>query len=82
VKEKVLAAHRAGLKTVILPRRNEHDLEDVPKDVRKELELVLVDGVDEVLRRALKPAAGKPRPGAAGRKPAGRKKQPAGKPRK
>jgi ATP-dependent Lon protease len=82
VKEKVLAAHRAGLKTVILPRRNEHDLEDVPKDVRKELELVLVDGVDEVLRRALKPAPGKPRPGASGRKPAGRKKQSAGKPRK
>jgi ATP-dependent Lon protease len=55
VKEKVLAAHRAGLKVVFLPRRNERDLKDVPQDVRKELELVLVDRVDEVLDRALTP---------------------------
>ena len=55
LKEKILAAHRAGLKTVILPRRNERDLEEVPEDVRKEMELVLVDRVDEVLLRALTP---------------------------
>jgi ATP-dependent Lon protease len=57
VKEKVLAAHRAGLKTVILPRRNERDLEDIPKDVRAELNVVLVDRVDEVLDLALSHAA-------------------------
>ena len=53
VKEKVLAAHRAGLDTVILPRRNEADLEDVPEDVRKEMKFVFVDTVDEVLAAAL-----------------------------
>ncbi len=53
VKEKVLAAHRAGLRTVILPRRNEADLEDVPADVRKEVKFVLVDTVDQVLTAAL-----------------------------
>lgn len=53
VKEKVLAAHRAGLDTVILPRRNEVDLEEVPEDVRKEMKFVLVDKVHEVLAAAL-----------------------------
>ena len=57
IKEKVLAAHRAGLDTVILPRRNEADLEDVPEDVRKQMKFVLVDTVDEVLAAAL-PAQG------------------------
>jgi ATP-dependent Lon protease len=53
VKEKVLAAHRAGLDTVILPKRNEADLEDVPEDVRKEMKFVLVETVEEVLAAAL-----------------------------
>jgi len=53
VKQKVLAAHRAGLDTVILPKRNEPDLEEVPEDVRKELKFILVDRVDEVLDAAL-----------------------------
>jgi ATP-dependent Lon protease len=53
IKEKILAAHRAGLKTVILPRRNEKDLEDVPEEVRKELEFVLVDRIDQVFEAAL-----------------------------
>jgi ATP-dependent Lon protease len=57
VKEKVLAAHRAGLKTVILPRRNVRDLEDIPEDVRHDLHFVLVDTVDEVLNQALKPVS-------------------------
>src|SRR4029450_2999586 len=47
IKEKVLAAHRAGIKTVILPRRNEPDLDDVPADLRKDLEFVLADTADE-----------------------------------
>jgi ATP-dependent Lon protease len=56
IKEKVLAAHRSGIKTIILPRRNEIDLEDLPKEVRESLKFVLVDTVDEVLAAALEPA--------------------------
>jgi ATP-dependent Lon protease len=57
VKEKVLAARRAGIKTVILPRRNESDLEDIPEEARKEMDFVFVDTVDEVLRHALRDGA-------------------------
>jgi len=60
IKEKVLAAHRAGIKKIILPRENERDLQDVPPDVRNELLFVPVDTVDEVLKEALK--IGMPRP--------------------
>ena len=56
IKEKVLAAHRSGLKTVILPRRNEADLEDLPEEVRKEMEFVLADTLDDVFEAALAPA--------------------------
>ena len=55
VKEKVLAAHRAGLKTVMLPKRNEIDLEDVPDEVRKDIEFVYIDTIDEAIETALKP---------------------------
>ena len=48
VKEKIIAAHRAGLKTVILPKENEKDLEDVPKEVLKDLEFKFVSHMDEV----------------------------------
>jgi ATP-dependent Lon protease len=53
IREKVLAAHRAGIKKVILPRENERDLPDVPEDVRAELTFVTVETVEEVLREAL-----------------------------
>ncbi len=53
VKEKLLAAHRAGVSTIILPRKNEKDLSDIPADVRKDLQVELVDTMDEVLRIAL-----------------------------
>lgn len=49
IKEKVLAAHRTGLKTVILPKRNEADLEDLTKEVLGSIEFVFVDTIDEVL---------------------------------
>jgi ATP-dependent Lon protease len=52
VKQKVLAAHRQGLKTVILPKANEVDLDDVPEEIRDELTFELVDHVDEVLELA------------------------------
>ncbi|HXM14460.1 MAG TPA: endopeptidase La, partial [Candidatus Eremiobacteraceae bacterium] len=54
IKEKVLAARRAGIKTIILPRRNERDLEDIQPEVRKELEMIFVDTVDEVIKHALR----------------------------
>jgi ATP-dependent Lon protease len=57
IKEKVLAAHRAGIRTVILPHRNERDVDDVPADVRAELQFVFVEDAGEVLRQALTPAA-------------------------
>ena len=53
VKMKVLAAHRAGLTTVILPKRNERDLEDVPEDVRSRMKFVLVERIDEALKAGL-----------------------------
>lgn len=59
VKEKVLAAHRAGLKTVILPKRNEKDLVDVPEEVRAQIKFVLAETVEDVLSAALEPAARK-----------------------
>ncbi|MEW5953825.1 MAG: endopeptidase La [Bacillota bacterium] len=53
IKEKVLAAHRAGIKTVILPKDNKKDLDDIPNNVRKQLEFILVEHMDEVLEVAL-----------------------------
>ena len=55
VKEKVLAAHRAGLKTVILPKKNQKDLDDIPDEVRRSLKFVLVERVDHVFDVALLP---------------------------
>jgi ATP-dependent Lon protease len=52
VKQKVLAAHRYGLKTVILPKANDVDLDDVPQEIRDELDLKLVEHIDEVLQLA------------------------------
>jgi ATP-dependent Lon protease len=63
VRDKVLAAHRAGLRRIILPRENERDLDEVPETVRSELEFTLVDHVDEVLAVALLPQT-KPEPEA------------------
>ena len=57
VKQKVLAAHRAGLREVLLPRRNEPDLDDLPASVRAEIVFHPVEDVSEVLRLALEPAA-------------------------
>ena len=55
LKEKVLAAHRAGLKTVVLPRKNEKDLQEIPRKVRRDLKFIFVDRMDEVLPVALMP---------------------------
>ena len=53
VKEKILAAHRAGIRRIILPQKNEADIEEIPEDVRSELEFVLATRIDDVLDAAL-----------------------------
>ena len=53
IKEKVLAAHRNGLKTVILPKRNEFDLDDVPEEIKNRMQFIFAETVDEVLEAAL-----------------------------
>jgi ATP-dependent Lon protease len=63
IKEKMLAAHRAGLKTIILPKRNVLDLEDVPDEIKKSLSFVFAETVDDVLKAALeKPVRHPPNP--------------------
>ncbi len=57
IKEKVLAAHRAGIREVILPSRNERDVEEVPEELRRQLSFIFVDDAEEVLRQALTPSA-------------------------
>ncbi|HSE92375.1 MAG TPA: endopeptidase La, partial [Methylomirabilota bacterium] len=57
IKEKVLAAHRAGIRSVILPRLNERDVEDVPEELRRKLSFIFVDDAEEVLRHALTSSA-------------------------
>jgi ATP-dependent Lon protease len=58
LKEKVLAAHRAGIRTVLLPTRNEKDLEDVPAAVRKQVEFVFVDTIDDAIAAAFEDGSG------------------------
>ena len=53
LKEKLLAAHRAGIKKVLIPRDNEKDLPEIPKKIIDEIEIILVSSVDEVLKNAL-----------------------------
>jgi predicted ATP-dependent protease len=54
LKSKILAAHLAGAGMVILPKRNEKDLRDIPEEIRKQLKLVTVETMDEVLAAALR----------------------------
>jgi len=85
LKEKLLAAQRAGIPRVIIPKLNEKDLVDVPADVRRQLHLIPVETVDEVLEAAIeKPVPVRPvrKPGAAVRKPRPRRQQPAKRRRK
>jgi len=54
LKSKILAAHLSGAKIVILPRKNEKDLRDIPEEIRKSIKLILVDSMDQVLEAALR----------------------------
>ncbi len=55
IKEKVLAAYRVGVKTILLPHRNENDLEDVPEEVKRSLTFIPLDSAEDVLKNALVP---------------------------
>jgi ATP-dependent Lon protease len=71
IKEKVLAAHRSGLKTVVLPKRNKADLEELPNEVLKEVEFKFVDVVDQVINIALEPIGMKHEKNGKGKKSSG-----------
>jgi ATP-dependent Lon protease len=60
IKEKLLAAHRAGIKEIVMPFRNAKDLEDVPKDILAELKINLVKSISEVLPIVLEPPGDAP----------------------
>ena len=62
IKEKVLAAHRAGIRRILMPSRNEADIEDIPDDVRKELTIVFVSRISEVIDAALEVLVANPPP--------------------
>ncbi|MEG2200098.1 MAG: S16 family serine protease, partial [Anaerovorax sp.] len=53
IREKVLAAHRAGIKKILLPGENEADIEEIPANVRKKIEFVLIETVEDALQHAL-----------------------------
>ena len=73
LKSKILAAHLSGAKIVILPRKNEKDLRDIPEEIRKSMKLVLVDTMEQVLEAALrrkpKPLVAEPPEDHQGRRP-------------
>jgi ATP-dependent Lon protease len=57
LKEKAMSAHRAGIKTFLLPKRNQKDMVDIPSKVRRDMAFVFVESMDEVLDQALMPTA-------------------------
>ncbi len=60
IKEKMLAAHRVGLKTIFLPKENANDLKELPAEVKKDMNIVLVDDISQVLKKALSPQNNNP----------------------
>ena len=76
VKEKVLAAHRAGIRRIILPSRNEADVDDIPEDVRNDLQIVFVSGIAEVIDAALEVLVANPPPSPPSIIDSGRSRQP------
>ena len=63
LKEKLLAAHRAGVQQVLIPKENEKDLEDIPDNIKTEIEVTAVKWIDEVIEIALESSPGSTEPG-------------------
>jgi ATP-dependent Lon protease len=61
IRDKVLAAHRAGIKEIILPQDNKDDIDEIAEDVRAELNFTLTEHMDQVLEKALHPETDQPR---------------------
>jgi ATP-dependent Lon protease len=59
IKGKVLAAQRAGIKRIVLPKRNEPDFREIPKEVLRDIQVLFVERIDEALRETLTPEAGR-----------------------
>ena len=76
VKEKVLAAHRAGVRRIILPSRNEADVDDIPEDVRNELQIIFVSRIAEVIEAALEMLVANPPPVVVDSARGGRQPEP------
>ena len=74
LKEKVMAAHRAGLKTMIVPKKNQKDMVEIPRKVLDDLTFVLVEHMDEVVDKALRPAR-KKKPSSKNRVPLRKKRR-------
>jgi ATP-dependent Lon protease len=72
LKEKSMAAHRAGIKTIVVPRKNEKDMVEIPKKIQRDMKFVFVDRMSDVLSVTLSPGAAKPR------RPRTKKTQPEG----
>jgi ATP-dependent Lon protease len=53
LKEKSIAAHRSGVKTIFIPKDNEKDLDEIPASVRKDLEIILVDNISKIIEQVL-----------------------------
>jgi len=69
VKEKLLAAHRAQMKKVILPAQNRKDMEEVPKEPQRDIEIIFVENVRQVFAEALLPAIARPKVSTNGKAP-------------
>jgi ATP-dependent Lon protease len=65
IKEKLLAAHRAGIRHVLVPAKNRRDLEDIPQDIQDQLQVTLISSMEEILPLVLEPPRRSPSPSVA-----------------
>jgi ATP-dependent Lon protease len=54
LKDKIIGAHRGGIKTIFIPKKNEKDIDDIPKEIQKDIKLILVDNYNEIYNEVFK----------------------------